>query len=109
MDQVTYAFDIDGTICTQTEGDYENATPYRDRIDSINDLYDAGHHIIMLTARGMGRTGQNELEAYRLLYDFTLNQLNKWGVRFHKLMLGKPQADYYIDDKAIKDTEFFPK
>ena len=30
-----YVFDIDGTICTNTYGDYESAKPYKERIDSI--------------------------------------------------------------------------
>jgi len=40
-------------------------------------------------------------------YDITLQQLNDWGCKFHQLMLGKPSADYYIDDKAVTDKEFF--
>ena len=36
-------------------------------------------------------------------------QLTDWKVQFHKLMLGKPAADFYIDDKAINDGEFFEK
>ena len=104
---MTYVFDIDGTICETRGSDYENSSPHLDRIKKINALYEGGHTIIMLTARGMGRTKQNELEAYRLLYDFTHRQLREWGVEFHKLMLGKPAADFYIDDKAISDGEFF--
>ena len=53
-----YVVDIDGTICTPglTEGmRYEQALPIQSRIDKINKLYDEGHIIIYLTARGMGR------------------------------------------------------
>ena len=54
MDKIkTYVVDIDNTICTQTYGDYSKAKPYQDRINKINDLYDAGHKIIYFTARGM--------------------------------------------------------
>ena len=48
-----FCFDIDGTICTNTWGDYEDAEPYFDRIDAVNELYDNGFHIIYFTARGM--------------------------------------------------------
>ena len=41
-----FCFDIDGTICTNTWGDYEDAEPYFDRIDAVNELYDNGFHII---------------------------------------------------------------
>ena len=50
-----YCFDIDGTICTNTWGEYEDAEPFFDRIKIINDLYEKGNHITYFTARGMGR------------------------------------------------------
>jgi hypothetical protein len=34
-------------------------------------------------------------------------QLELWGCKYHELIMGKPSADYYIDDKAIKDNDFF--
>ena len=36
---MTYVFDIDGTICTKTDGDYTKAIPMRDRIDFINKVF----------------------------------------------------------------------
>ena len=36
----------------------------------------------------------------------TLEQLKKWNVKYHELHLGKPAGDFYIDDKALKDTDF---
>ena len=32
-------------------------------------------------------------------YKMTYNQLKKWGLNFHKLELGKPSFDVYVDDK----------
>ena len=104
---MTYVFDIDGTICSQTEGDYENAKPFSDRINTINKLYDKGHRILFHTARGMGRSDNSQVFAERLLYKFTINQLEEWGVKYHGLFLGKPSGDMYIDDKGVKDVEFF--
>ena len=51
-----YVVDIDGTICDPGDTDatrYTDATPIRSRIDKINKLYDDGHYIVYLTARGM--------------------------------------------------------
>jgi hypothetical protein len=31
-----YVFDIDGTICSDTKGDYQTATPILERIEIIN-------------------------------------------------------------------------
>ena len=30
-----YCFDLDGTLCTNTEGDYENSTPFVERINIV--------------------------------------------------------------------------
>ena len=43
-----YCFDIDGTICTNTWGEYEDAEPFFDRIKIINELYEKGNHITCL-------------------------------------------------------------
>lgn len=103
-----YIVDIDGTICTTvSNGNYEDSTPIIDRIDKINKLYDEGHTIIYLTARGMGRYDDNADLAEKSFYSLTANQLEDWGCKYTKLMLGKPSGDYYIDDKGINSNEFF--
>lgn len=94
----TFCFDIDGTLCEQVMTDYSLAEPFQNRIDKVNSLYDDGHRIILFSARGSvsGRDWRQP----------TLTQLSDWGVRYHELILGKPHADVYIDDKAIHSEEF---
>lgn len=104
---MVYVFDIDGTICNTEGSDYENSTPKQARINKVNNLYEEGHTVIMQTARGMGRTENNQELAIKILYNFTQSQLDDWGVKYHQLFLGKPAGDYYIDDKGISDKEFF--
>ncbi len=94
----TYCFDIDGTICTDTDGDYASAKPFKSRIDHVNALYAAGHSISFFTARG-STTGID----WRAL---TEEQLAEWGVRYHTLIMGKPHADLFIDDKAIRADDY---
>ena len=89
----TYVIDIDGTICTNTFGDYEKAIPFHERIAYINYLYEEGNIIKFFTARGSG-TGINWKEK-------TSKQLDNWNVKFHELILGKPEGDIFIDDKAF--------
>ena len=107
----TYVIDIDGTICTKNcelkGGSYADSQPIYDRINKINKLYDEGHTIIYMTARGMGRHKNNQLLAIQDFYMFTMEQITNWGCKFHHLFLGKPSADYYIDDKGINDEDFF--
>ena len=102
-----YVFDIDGTVCANTDGDYKSAKPFLNRVQKINDLYKGGNKIIFMTARGMGRSDNDRDFAYKEFYDFTYNQLKSWGLKFHELYLGKPEADIFIDDKGMKDNDFF--
>jgi len=88
-----YCFDIDDTICKTVGLDYSNSTPYYERIDTINKLYDEGNTIKLYTARGT----LTEIDHSEL----TKLQLNQWGLKYHELHFGKPNADFYIDDKAV--------
>ena len=103
----TYVFDIDGTICTVKNGDYESALPMNERIKKINKLYEEGNTILFNTARGMGRYSNAADKAYAAFYDLTVKQLKDWGVKYHKLFLGKPAGDLYVDDKGQSDIEYF--
>ena len=103
---MTYVFDIDGTICHTEGSDYEHSVPMQNRIDHINKLYET-NTIFFLTARGMGRTDNSQLDAIDQLYTLTERQLTKWGVKYHRLFLGKPAGDIYVDDKGMKDENFF--
>ena len=91
--------DIDGTICTTTNGDYANAEPYLSRIEHFNKLYDAGNEIHYWTARG-SNTGKN-------WHELTLKQLNDWGVKYTTAEVGKPAYDMWIDDKAFNVGTYF--
>ena len=107
-----YVFDIDGTICNKPEdmwhdGDYSHSIPKKDRIEKINNLYDEGHTIIYLTARGMGRYNNSRTLATHYFRELTLNQLNEWGCKFHELHLGKPAGDFYIEDRGVNANDFF--
>jgi hypothetical protein len=94
-----YIVDIDGTICTATNGDYPNAEPYLSRVEHFNMLYDAGNEIHYWTARG-ATTGKNWDE-------LTLKQLSDWGVKYTSAKTGKPAYDMWIDDKAFNVGTYF--
>ena len=49
----------------------------------------------------MGRNKDNVKGAYKDGYKPTLQQLKKWKLKHHKLILGKPALDILIDDKAL--------
>ena len=108
-----YCVDIDGTICTPTVGrDYHKAEPWQDRIKVLNKLYDEGNYIIYFTARAMGRFADlphsvASVKAKEVLFELTRQQLEEWGVKYNELIMGKPHADFFIDDKGVKDEDFF--
>jgi hypothetical protein len=93
-----YVFDMDGVICTQEEN-YRLAKPQMEVIESIRDLYKAGHHITIFTARG-SETGIDWRRTTEV-------QLQMWNVPHHRLLLGKPAADVYVDDRAVNVADFF--
>jgi len=107
----TYVVDIDGTICSKNcelqGSDYTDSLPKTERIEKLNKLYDEGHKIIYMTARGMGRHVNNPQAAIQDFYAFTKSQLDSWGCKYHSLFLGKPCGDVYVDDKGINDEDFF--
>ena len=107
----TYCIDIDGVIATQDSicktCKYEAAMPIKTNIEKINQLYDDGHYIKYFTARGMGTYNDDSKLAEARWKEFTELQLRIWGCKYHELIMGKPSADYYIDDKGIHSNDFF--
>jgi len=92
-DPKTICVDLDGTLCTNTFGDYETAEPLRWAIERVNALASAGHEIVIFTARGTA-TGIDWEQVTRA-------QLGRWGVAYEALRFGKPSADVYVDDRAV--------
>ena len=92
--------DIDETICGSPEDrDYAKATPFMDRIEKINKLYDEENHIVYWTARGT----QSGIDWKKV----TEKQFLDWEVKYHELKFGKPQYDLFIDDKNVNSLTYF--
>jgi hypothetical protein len=91
--------DIDETICFyEDEREYPLAVPCQENIEKINKLYDEGNEIVYWTARG-AISGLDWRKT-------TTNQLNEWGCRYHKLVMGtKPHYDLLICDKTKRIEE----
>lgn len=89
-----FCFDIDGVIAHSNGTlDYAESTPNRAMIERINRLYDYGNKIVLFTARGFV-TGIDWSE-------ITRRQMSEWGLRYTELKFGKPNADFYIDDRLM--------
>ena len=98
-----YCFDIDGTVCSVVNNsDYKNAILFPHMLEKINSLFDDGHLIYFMTARG-SVSGKDWTE-------FTENQLRQWGFKYHRLITNqKPHAHYFIDDRAYNAAEWSRK
>lgn len=90
-------FDIDGTIADTDIKNYSIAEPDESITILINKLYDNGNTIIIFTARG-ATSGKD----WRSV---TENQLKRWGVKYHQLIMGYPK-DLVVDDVAITPEDF---
>ena len=107
-----YCIDIDGTLTEQHEGTPWEAVPIPSRIERVNKLYDEGATIYLMTARGFIHSNKRypeDIIASQREADYhcrarTENQLEKWGVKYHRLFFGKPRANYYIDDRSQTDS-----
>lgn len=90
--------DIDGVIASIAPAlDYARAEPLVQNIETLRRLKAMGCRIVLFTARGF-ETGRDWREV-------TEGQMRAWGVPFDELRFGKPSADFYIDDKAIRISE----
>lgn len=90
--QITLVIDIDGTILQYDK--YEKnkwGDPIEGAIETINELHDKYNcYIILFTARE-----DDEKEALR-------KYLAQHKLHYDELIMNKPKADFYIDDKAIQ-------
>ena len=95
--QLTLCFDIDGTLVYDL---YTNPTAVTKNVLFCNQAYKSGCKIILHTARGMLSTNSNaqEIEAKRPHIEKVLKELN---IHYDELVLMKPYADIYVDDKAV--------
>lgn len=102
------AFDLDDTLCYRPPNiehlgreKYKFCQPIPEMIELSNQLFDAGHVILIYTARGMSTYDGSVEKVYENLYEKTLSDLEKWGIRHNGLVMGKLHYDYLVDDKAL--------
>lgn len=93
---MTLCFDIDNTIMftSYEDGTYRVIGYNTPLIAKIKEMQKKGHTIILYTGRHW-----NHLE-------ITLSQLQPTGINYSSLVMGRPVADLYIDDRALKPEEF---
>lgn len=99
-DQKNYLIDIDGTICDDIPNEEPErmvtAEHYPDALITINKWFEEGHVITYFTSR---------TEEHRQV---TEDWLNKFGFKFHGLLMGKPRGGNYhwIDNHMVRATRY---
>ncbi len=98
--------DLDGVVCQLRRADqsYADLEPVEGAPEALRSLRAAGHVVILLTARHMKTTGGNPGLALARQGKVTLDWLDRHGVEFDEIHFGKPHADVYIDDNALRFT-----
>jgi capsule biosynthesis phosphatase len=105
----TIVFDVDDTILTTENRDYENSLPKREVIAGMRAMKDAGWTIVLNTARGMGRS-YGDIERVRQEVIEEIEKFcTKFDVPYDTILVGKPWAAYYVDDKALTPAQFSAK
>ena len=99
---MTFIIDIDDTIlysdkkqcnvCSRIN--YECKEADLTELEAIKELYNNGHIIIFHTGRNWD------------CYELTKKQLENFGIKYHELIMGKPQGIYIDKDsfKTIKEA-----
>jgi len=87
----TIMVDLDGVICSEEMFfDRPLAEPIGGAREALQKLRDAGHTVVIYTARSWGE------------YRVTKRWLDDHGFAYDGLHMGKPVADVWIDDRALR-------
>lgn len=88
---ITMMVDLDGVVATE-ENFFERslAKPMPGAREALQKLHDAGHTIVIYTARGWGE------------YKYTKAWLEENGMAYDQIHMGKPVAKVWIDDRALR-------
>ena len=101
--------DLDDTICSTKNGDYENSIPKEKVIKKIKDYKKLGFEIIIYTSRNM-RTYKGNVDLIKAnTLPIIIKWLEKFDVPYDQIIVGKPWPSFggfYVDDKAIRPDEF---
>ena len=105
----TAVFDVDDTILTTQNRDYENSRPKLEVVTGIRALKEAGWYIYLHTARGMGRSDGNIESVREEVIEEIEKFCRKFDVPYDEIQVGKPWGWLYVDDKAMRPEEFAAK
>jgi capsule biosynthesis phosphatase len=98
------AVDLDGTICPtkRSHESYADLKPLPGARKRLHELRASGHYVIILTARNMATCESNLGKVMKNIGKITLDWLERYRIEYDEIYFGKPNAEVYIDDRAIR-------
>jgi ribonucleotide monophosphatase NagD (HAD superfamily) len=88
---ISIMVDLDGVVSTEERVfDRPLAKPIPGAREALHELKDAGHTIVIYTARGWAE------------YNYTKAWLDQHDIPYDAIQMGKPIAQVWIDDRAIR-------
>ena len=104
INKLRICLDLDGVICNLRKENetYENLSPVEGAIAKIKSLKSEGHYIIIYTARRMKTHNANVAKVIADIGKTTLDWLERYNIPYDEIIFGKPWADIYIDDNAMR-------
>ena len=108
---MTFIFDIDGTICPIKAKDekYEDLVPYQEILDKLREYHDNGAKIVLFTSRNLNSYGGNIGLINKHTAKVLLDWLEKWEIPYDEIVYGKPwpgHKGFYVDDRSVRPDEF---
>jgi capsule biosynthesis phosphatase len=106
--------DLDGVLCKikSSEQEYSDLEPIPEVIERIKLYKKEGFHIIINTSRNMrtykGNLGKINANTLKTIFQW----LDHHNIPYDEIHIGKPwcgKEGFYIDDKAIRPSEFLNK
>ncbi len=96
--------DLDGVIC-KLRGpgqSYAELEPVPGAVEKLKQLKAAGHYLIIATARHMKTCEGNVGRVVAKQGAVTLDWLRRHGIEYDEIHFGKPHAQIYLDDNAMR-------
>lgn len=96
--------DVDGTLCEtrQPHECYKNVKIKEGAAEALKEWKAQGHYIIIYTARNMGKYNNNIGLIIANQAPILQEWLKRHEIPYDELHFGKPLADVFIDDRAVR-------
>ena len=104
--------DFDNTISVTHGGDYPNSKPVLELIEQLKKYKAEGFYIVIQSARNMRTYDGNLGQINKYTLPIMIEWLAKYEVPYDEILVGKPWCGFdgfYIDDSAVRPTEFMSK